>query len=440
MSVDLVSLLRANSVEQPGAGKRSFIRSGRVGSSVRRTTLAWSLALVLAPVALADASPRFARLAWTDHGYHLSFELPQRADSPPVLMWTAGEEEGNVTAHHVPGPPNDDDAMYLAELPPRALTYRLADKDGRTGAPPGPDAPVRVAFLSDMGSSDDARAVWQAVGSADPDLIIIGGDLSYAHGRADMWDDWFRLVEPLASRVPVMVAFGNHESYCQGDGARVTPCLHETQEYLEHFHMPNAPKRYYDFDWGPAHFVALDTEAYEPRADVPTTNASDQLRFAEASLGGSDAAWNIAFFHRPLYSSTRGGEKESAEARAEIEPILDNAKADLVLTGHAHSYERSWPLRAGRVVGGSNETTQGDGWIHVVSGGGGRSLYPEFGTKPDWSAHREAAFHFVLMDISPTALQVRAITPDGGILDEFSIHKANDAQPSPSAPSRSGPP
>ena len=35
--------------------------------------------------------------------------------------------------------------------------------------------------------------------------------MSYADGGAERWDSWRRMMEPLASRLPIMVLPGNHE-------------------------------------------------------------------------------------------------------------------------------------------------------------------------------------------------------------------------------------
>ena len=43
------------------------------------------------------------------------------------------------------------------------------------------------------------------------------GDLSYADGAAHVWDVWMDMIQPIASRVPVMVGVGNHE-YDHSDG------------------------------------------------------------------------------------------------------------------------------------------------------------------------------------------------------------------------------
>ena len=36
------------------------------------------------------------------------------------------------------------------------------------------------------------------------------GDLSYAKGAAHIWDEWMEMIEPFASRIPLMIAIGNH--------------------------------------------------------------------------------------------------------------------------------------------------------------------------------------------------------------------------------------
>jgi hypothetical protein len=43
------------------------------------------------------------------------------------------------------------------------------------------------------------------------DFLVHGGDISYANGIQDIWDQWGQLVQPLAAQVPWMVSVGNHE-------------------------------------------------------------------------------------------------------------------------------------------------------------------------------------------------------------------------------------
>ena len=38
------------------------------------------------------------------------------------------------------------------------------------------------------------------------------GDLSYARGAAHIWDDWLNMVQVFSTKIPLMVAVGNHVS------------------------------------------------------------------------------------------------------------------------------------------------------------------------------------------------------------------------------------
>lgn len=53
------------------------------------------------------------------------------------------------------------------------------------------------------------------------DSVHIIGDLSYADGNTHIWDRYMNMIEPFASRIPTMVAVGNHEyDYTRGDGSK----------------------------------------------------------------------------------------------------------------------------------------------------------------------------------------------------------------------------
>ena len=54
-------------------------------------------------------------------------------------------------------------------------------------------------------------------------VVLLGGDLSYADGFGPRWDSFARLVEPLASTVPVMTTGGNHEVSDHGSHSARTP-------------------------------------------------------------------------------------------------------------------------------------------------------------------------------------------------------------------------
>jgi len=76
------------------------------------------------------------------------------------------------------------------------------------------------------------------------DSIHIVGDLSYADGNTNIWDMYMDMIEPFASRVPTMVAVGNHEyDYKRGDGSKTDASGMKTDEV---FHPSWGGKSFHD--------------------------------------------------------------------------------------------------------------------------------------------------------------------------------------------------
>lgn len=88
---------------------------------------------------------------------------------------------------------------------------------------------------------------------------------------------------------------------------------------------------------------------------------------APADLAAKPNSCTLAYFHHPLFSSGEHGDMPSMRPFWEA---LYEANADLVLSGHGHSYERfapQDPYRAADPAGGVRE---------FVVGTGGASYYP----------------------------------------------------------------
>ena len=68
------------------------------------------------------------------------------------------------------------------------------------------------------------------------------------------------------------------------------------------------------------------------------------LTWLKEDLAGTTQEWKIAFWHHPPYtkgSHDSDSENALADMRQNLVPILERGGADLVLTGHSYSYERS---------------------------------------------------------------------------------------------------
>ena len=135
--------------------------------------------------------------------------------------------------------------------------------------------------------------------------------------------------------------------------------------------------------------------------------------------------------HRPLYCSNVGGNdvpKGNVVLRKAIEATLQAGAADLVIQGHVHDYERTWPVfnEVAMATNYSNPPAP----VYVVNGAAGnreKNDNPPAG-KP-WEPtglNYSRAVSFGVMTITPTALEWRQITSaDGSLQDTFTITKSH---------------
>lgn len=254
----------------------------------------------------------------------------------------------------------------------------------------GEMAAVRFVAFGDSGTGGrDQRAVFRQMQTVDFDLVLHLGDLAYERGTpSEIERKFFAVYEPLLRSVPVYVAAGNHD-YSTDRGAPLRRAF-----LLPENGGPAGLERWYSFDRGDVHFVALDSE------DL----VEEQVRWLERDLAANERPWTIVFSHRPPFSSGEHG--GDPELRRRIVPLLERWGVDLVLSGHEHDYERF---------------EFGSGPVYVVSGGGGRDTR-EVGTSPH-TAFSEAVLHFVYVEVRGPTLTLHAIDGVGREFDQLRLHQ-----------------
>jgi len=259
-----------------------------------------------------------------------------------------------------------------------------------------------VTLYGDQGTRPAAERIALAVAEVDADLHLHLGDLSYANGDPALWDRWFEIIEPIAMDRPYLVLVGNHEREA-GWG---------TSGYDRRFAMPGA-ERYYSMRRGPLALVVLDGEHVSGAEGWRQATWAEQVLAewaADPSIG-----WIVAALHRPLYSSSfHGGD---LPLRTYIEPLLLEYGVDLVLAGHDHNYERSYPVIDGVPQSSeAHEYLRGLAPIHIVSGGGGGPLYASGWS--DHTVHSQSTYHFLRLVVRGSEqLEVQAISSFGEQLD-----------------------
>jgi hypothetical protein len=118
-------------------------------------------------------------------------------------------------------------------------------------------------------------------------------------------------------------------------------------------------KGYYSFNIGTWHVVVLNSECSQI-GGCQAGSAEEQ--WLQADLAAHPAACTLAYWHRPYYTS--GWSLGDAEL-LDMWVDLYNARADLVLNGHDHDYERFLPQDAN----GNYDPTHGVAEIIVGTGG-----------------------------------------------------------------------
>ncbi len=295
---------------------------------------------------------------------------------------------------------------------------------GQVQTAPEPGTPFSFMAFGDSGEANEAQYALAKVMEKYPvPLIIHTGDLVYPSGAASEYVR--RFYDPyreLLRRSAFYPVAGNHD-YDDTLGAPMWAA----------FVLPrngptgSVPEEHYWFDFGDVRFVGINSNrSYETLRDVVAP-------WLEKVLADAGNRWKVVFFHHPAYA--HGKYPPSGKIRTLLVPIFDRYQVDLVLNGHDHMYQRTYPLRQEQVVTrDSAHVSAGNGTVYVVTAAGGSDLYA-ISTEPvDWMYKQDNTQRsFTIVDVTGNELKVRQIGMDDRMIDEFSIERPATAAP-PSEP------
>jgi acid phosphatase type 7 len=237
------------------------------------------------------------------------------------------------------------------------------------------------------------------------------GDLVDAGQSGAHWNAWFAAAAGVIDRIPEMPVTGNHE-YMGGNGKPVY--------WMAQFTMPkNGPEglkdQDYSYDYGPVHFVVLDSE------QIGQGVLSTMQKWLDADLSSSKAAWKIVFFHKTPYEIKDG--RVNKGIKEAFCSIIERDHADLVFNGHDHGVARTYPIKDGVLM---QKPSQGT--VYFIAGRSGNKKYNDLSKRAYNSYFYNPSDQpdYLVVDVKAKTLTVKAFKQDGGLLDTFSIDKAKD--------------
>jgi acid phosphatase type 7 len=293
--------------------------------------------------------------------------------------------------------------MWVAELRDLpagpAIRYRVRSAIGttpdyqfRVGAPQGKR--FRFAAFGDTRTGHSVhRSIIEAVDREMVDFTVHTGDMVERGGRQEQWTRFFQIERPLLVDTPIMPLVGNHD---------VSGRDYFRRYFLHALWAGN--QHYFVRDWGHLRVVGVDS-------GIECREGCSQYYFAERALaeGARKGQLMVMAMHYPPYSSGQHG--SSADVQGPVSSLARRHGVELVLTGHDHDYERTQPI---------------DGTTYVVTGSSGAPIRP---VRPRWfTAEARTEPHYVLVDVEPERLILRAVNLSG---DTFDTTVIDDNPPRP---------
>lgn len=436
-----------------------------------------------------------------------SMPSPERMDvmwitreMKPVDGWSVGykvdgkwKEAKSISKKQLPFDPTI--CVYDAQLvdlkPDASFEYKLTKDNAKVFSASGvglksdKETKYRFAVFGDCGAGTPGqRKIAYRCMKQNPALVVMPGDLVYQRGTVNEYlrkfypifnsdEDKIEIGSSMLRKVPAIGVIGNHDVASVGSFEQCD--LNRYPDAMGYFYLwslplngplsvksaTNIPKvigvsarvdafkkaagpgfpgfTNFSFNFGNSHWLVLDGNWYCNWADRALRN------WVEKDLKDSKATWKFVTFHQPAFSCD---DYHATEQRMRLlANIFQDNGVDVVFAGHAHNYQRTFPLRFkprtvdnvpkmnvdGTVDGEMIMDKQFDGTkelkprgiIHLVTGAGGAKLYDRSKVVDCRFIDKfVAGLHsFTICDVKDGALEVKQIAEDGTVIDTFKLSK-----------------
>lgn len=353
------------------------------------------------------------------------------------------------------------------------------------GMKPASEKKYKFAVFGDCGSGTPGqKKIAFRVMKSEPALIVMPGDLVYMRGLVSEYlrnfypifncDDIRQEIgAPIMRKIPTVGVIGNHDICAYSGYEKVN--LAKYPDALGYFYLWSHPLNgplsskatsnvltlqgpadciesfkktagaafpttaNFSFDFGNSHWLILDGNWYCNWTDAGLR------KWVEKDLRESKQTWKFVSFHQPAFSCDHF---HSTEQRMRLLcNIFQDTGVDIVFAGHAHNYQRTFPMKFkpkfndltpiiepdGTVAGelaldkayDGVKVSKPQGIIHIVTGAGGARLYNKsrFSDSRFLDKFIAGAHSFTLCDIDGDTLSVKQVDEEGVVIDRFKVSK-----------------
>ncbi len=377
--------------------------------------------------------------------------------STAVITWhTATASTSRVDWGPSPGPhyafsmtgtdfvsPGGNTFLHTATLtgltPSTTYYYRVGDAamnswagEGTFRSAPSPDGTESFTFAAagDFGDSTTTQTTSNAIAAANPDLVLLLGDLWYSTAEGtirNVFNKW----QAFSQSAFTMAVPGNHEF------------LDPTINVYCAFVIQPGNERTYAFTYGNAYFVAIDWGA----AAESTTDGVDGAPNNCTGVEGNSAIrswvddrlaaansdpkikWKIVMQHYPCYLTDNGASSttcpDGTGSPDQIEDIFVARGVDFVLTAHDHTYGRTHPVRFNTPTQTGSSYADPGAPMYFVIGTGGRPSTASCKSAPYIAVCRAAVASggYGKFVVGPNTVAFQFVDNTAGVVDSFTLTK-----------------
>lgn len=172
--------------------------------------------------------------------------------------------------------------------------------------------------------------------------------------------------------LPLATSIGNHESL--------------GTDYKFHYNNPNSEDNLgqtnsgsdYYFSYGDVLYIILNSN---------NRNAAEHSALMEKAVASHpDAKWRVVAFHHDIYGSgAPHSDTDGANLRPIFAPLMDKFDIDVCLTGHDHSYARTYQIIDGTAIEyGADKAENPEGTLYIAAGSASGSKFYNLATKKQY--------------------------------------------------------